>query len=142
MAELLVRVVDKVNTDDPLLDVKCLKRGDVVVVCEDGHPWGHEELANPDWRILHVPDMTVSEASAWLSPERRSHPSENEHMLRRRAFAIDLDHHALSEHRPFLQDHRRRNARHVVAAEAVRTAKHAKAKLEDPTIIGPPAGEL
>lgn len=96
MAELLVRVVDKVNPDF-YANTKCLKRGDVIAVCEDGWGWGVEELANPDWRILKIPDMTVAEASVFLAPERNRDPGQPSRTLQRRAFAIDLDHPAIDQ---------------------------------------------
>jgi hypothetical protein len=30
------------------------KAGDVVVACPDGHEWGREELANPEWRVVRA----------------------------------------------------------------------------------------
>lgn len=96
MAELLVRVVDKGEPEN----VRCTKRGDVIVVMPDGWMWGNAELADPHYRILRVPDMSVSEASALLAEEP---PSEQLHelllspyaseklRLHRRLFNIDID---------------------------------------------------
>ena len=56
MAELLIRVVDKVN-DSPAKNQLCFKAGDVLHVAADGWQWGTEELANPAWRILKLPGM-------------------------------------------------------------------------------------
>lgn len=89
MCEMLVRVVDKVG-DNPVLDAKCTKRGDVIAVCPDGWIWGREELKNPDWRIVKVPGVTVSEASGFLAPELSAGPVAVD-LLRRRAFRLDLD---------------------------------------------------
>lgn len=90
MAELLIRVVDKSN-DDPYLDVQCLKRGDVVVICEDGHEWSQAELTNPEWRILKVPGVTLVQAEAFLGPEVDEDPTQPSRVLQRRAFKVDLD---------------------------------------------------
>jgi hypothetical protein len=89
MAEFLVRVVDKVNSDI-YLDSKCLKAGDVVVVCPDGWGWGAEELINPDWRIVAIPAISVTQAQAFLGTELDIDPTKPSRMLRRRAFKIDL----------------------------------------------------
>lgn len=89
MAEFLVRVVDKVNSDI-YLDSKCLKAGDVVVVCPDGWLWSSEELTNPDWRIVAIPSVTVIQAQAFLAPELDTDPTRPSRLLRRRAFRIDL----------------------------------------------------
>lgn len=89
MAEFLVRVVDKVNSDI-YLDSKCLKAGDVVVVCPDGWAWGKEELTNPDWRIVAIPAVSVTQAQAFLAPELDTDPTRPSRLLRRRAFRIDL----------------------------------------------------
>lgn len=54
MAEILFFVEDKTN-DDKELNAQAYKRGDVVVVCPDGWPWGREELKDPRFRIVKVP---------------------------------------------------------------------------------------
>lgn len=90
MAELLVRVVDKVNSD-PYLDVHCTKRGDVIAVCPDGWRWGSGELNNPAWRIVKLPGVTVSQASVFLGPEIETDPTHPNRMRRNRAFKIDVD---------------------------------------------------
>lgn len=89
MAELLVRVVDKVNPNDPDLDLQCLKRGDVVAVGEDGWPWSGKELSNPDWKVMYFPGATVSAANSYLAPELPDGPDDTS-TKRRRAFAFNL----------------------------------------------------
>ena len=89
MAEFLVRVVDKVNPDSVYLDAKCLKRGDVVCVCEDGWKWSDLERKNPEWHIIQVPGMSVIEGSQFLA-EEPGDPQVNQ-MLQRRQFKIDVD---------------------------------------------------
>lgn len=63
MAELLVRVVDKVHPTDPDKNLQCTKKGDVIWICPDGWNWGREELANPEWRIMKMPG--VDPATLW-----------------------------------------------------------------------------
>ena len=84
---MLVQVVDKKNAD-PYVDVGCYKRGDVIVICPDGHPWSEAERTNPDWTILKVPGA-VDRHAGLLKGE----PGDPrlDRMLRRRAHSIDLD---------------------------------------------------
>lgn len=89
MAELLVRVVDKVN-EDFYLNCQCTKRGDVIVVQPDGWGWGLEELKNPDWRIIVMPELSLAEAEAMLAPELPVDPLNPSKTLQRRAFKFDL----------------------------------------------------
>lgn len=88
MAELLVRIVDKTN-DDPYLDVRCTKRGDVITVQPDGWAWGKEELANPEWRIVKIA-ASVAECLQFLSPELPQSATPDR-MIRKRAFKFDLE---------------------------------------------------
>lgn len=90
MSEWLVRVRDKVNPDK-FLNAQLLKRGDVVVVCPDGHGWSKEERFNPDWRILKFPDVSVEAAEVFLAPELEDDPKNPNLFLQRRAFKLDLD---------------------------------------------------
>lgn len=87
--ELLVRVVDKTNSD-PKLDRALTKRGDVIAVSADGHVWGTQEVSNPDWVILKLPDMTREQAESLLAPE---HPPDlnNRYVLRKRSQRINLN---------------------------------------------------
>lgn len=90
MAELLIFAQDQIG-DDIYKDTKRYKRGDVVVVCEDGWSWGTEELNNPLFRIIAIPSMSVSEASQFLAPELDVDPLNPSKTLKRRAFKFDVD---------------------------------------------------
>lgn len=90
MCEMLVRVVDKVNTD-PYLNAQCTKRGDVIAIQPDGWAWSHLELSSSQWRIIKVPGITVLEASAFLAPEVNIDPQNPSRVLQRRAFKLDVD---------------------------------------------------
>lgn len=57
MAELLVRIVDKTNPGDAILDRQLTKRGDVIHVAPDGWVWGDKEIANTEWRIFAMPGV-------------------------------------------------------------------------------------
>lgn len=67
MAELLVRVIDKIN-DDFYKNCQCTKRGDVIAVKPDGWLWSSEELRNPDWRIIKT-SSTVEECKSFLKSQ-------------------------------------------------------------------------
>lgn len=91
MAEMLVRVVDKVNPDDPRKDARLTKRGDVIVVQPDGWAWTATELAGDPWIVVKVPGVPESDLSAYLmeEPEDLARPK----LLQRRAFKFDIDAH-------------------------------------------------
>jgi hypothetical protein len=91
MSELLVRVIDKVNADDPYLDVQCTKRGDVIVAVPDGWEWGRAELADPQYRIVKLPLVPLAVGESFLGREFNTNPSAPSRMLQRRAFRLDVD---------------------------------------------------
>lgn len=103
MAELLVRTVDKVNPKDPEKDAQCLKRGEVVVIMPDGHPWSQRERNNPDWQLVQIPGMSVEDANIKFTQPPFVDPKiAGEEAMRnrkRRAIKIDLD--ALVAHAEF-----------------------------------------
>lgn len=122
MAELLVRVVDKRNLNDPYKDAQLTKRGDVIVVCPDGWAWSVKEQTNPEWRIVKLPQMTVSEASVYLAPEMNTDPHNPSRVLQARAFSLDVD--------------RLNPAPDRMSAVAVQALKVTKSKRIDPAVIG------
>ena len=91
MAELIIRVVDKVNPASVYRDVKCTKRGDVIAIQPDGWPWGSAELTDPAYRIVQVSGIDVEDLSAFLAPELDVDPGHPSRTLQRRGFKFDLD---------------------------------------------------
>lgn len=140
MAELLLRVVDKSNPDDPYKDVKLTKRGDVIVVMPDGWAWGAEELSNPQWRILKWPALSMSAASAFLSPEIDTAPQPvgDNPMLQRRGFSFDLDAAIIPAGlRTWLADDTRAAPFFTVPANiTLAMVRKKKSPRPDPTVIG------
>lgn len=137
MAELVVRVQDKVN-EDFYLDCQCTKRGDVIEVRPDGWAWSKLERSNPDWRIIRVP-MSVSEAQAFLAPELNTDPKNPSKTLQRRAFKIDLENQKLdAETLAVLADSKRDVPVYEtkLALADVRDLKQAKPAIEDPAVFG------
>lgn len=53
MAELLIKAIDATHGDAEKDRRGCYKRGDVVIVQDDGHEWGRKE-GLPKFVVLHV----------------------------------------------------------------------------------------
>jgi hypothetical protein len=87
MAELLVRIADKVPPEDRRY-LLFLRAGEVVVICRDGHPWSKAEQTNPAWKIVKLPKVSVEEASMMLG-ERKVVPESGKLPLRRE-FKLDM----------------------------------------------------
>jgi len=134
MCEILVLALDKVS-DDPYLDAKQYKRGDVVAIRPDGWLWGKQELVNPLFRIIKVPRVTVSQASAFLGPELDTDPTNPSKMLRLRAFKLDLE--GLPGVVANLEDPKRRNPlfKASMSPEKLLALKVEKVRLADPNIF-------
>lgn len=134
-----MRVVDKVNKDSIYLDCQCTKRGDVIVACEDGHVWGKDELANPDWRIFQIPALPLSQALAFCSPELPVDPLNPSKTLQKRAFKFNLDDPSFAlQFSTVLADSSRTTTKAQVALSdaAVAALKVAKPPIPDPAVIG------
>jgi hypothetical protein len=87
--QLLVRVKDKTNAD-PLLDVKCLKAGDVVAYKPaDSAWWTTRELTNPEWMLLNV-DISAELAESLVEPQPPPDLAKSYRMLKRRSISLDL----------------------------------------------------
>lgn len=94
MAELLIRVKDKRNQDDPIADRLCTKRGDVIVVCADGHPWSERERTSVDWRILMLPGIDPAYLADLVRPEIEDVQTAGvppTRTVRARMYALDLE---------------------------------------------------
>lgn len=118
MATLVVCAISKVN-DDPYMDAKCYKAGDVIDVLDDGASVGTVVALDPRFRTLRVADLSVSEARSLLAAERDTDPKHPSRMLQRRAFALDLS-----------------QLPSAPTAADIRAAKRPKPLLPDPAIIG------
>ncbi len=140
MAQLLIRVVNKVNADF-YLNTKCTKRGDVIVVQSDAWQWGSSELSNPDWRIIKHTELTVSEANAFLAAEVDTDPGSPSKTLQRRAFKLDVDAAVIPQTiKDWLADSTRAvpilDLTPLITLNGVRALKTAKAAIVDPNVIG------
>lgn len=89
MSEILIALADKHNPNDPAACAMCHKRGDGIHVAPDGHAWSERERTHEGWRILVLPLVSESAASALLAPGRVSPGSGK--LPTRAAFFLDLD---------------------------------------------------
>lgn len=65
--ELLIKLSDNTHSD-PAKDLRCWKRGDVVMAMPDGHQWGAEE-GPPKFCVLKMPGVSVDKAQSFLAPD-------------------------------------------------------------------------
>lgn len=138
MAELLLRVHDKVNTEDFYANCKCTKRGDVIVAMPDGWNWGAKELTLPFYRVLKIPALSVGEAETLIAPELEIDPVNPSLTLQRRAFGLDIDRPGLpAEMVAYLADDTRIAATFTVTLPLaqIRVLKTVKARIPDPAIL-------
>lgn len=68
MARLLVKATDNTHPD-PVKDLRCYKRGDVVVVMPDGHEWGKEE-GPPKFFTVDIPGAAPEKFSSLIQEKR------------------------------------------------------------------------
>lgn len=91
MAEILIKAVDAAHADPEKDKQGCYKRGDPVVVMDDGHEWGKEERL-PKFVVVKIPGLSVAKAKKYIQPILGIPDAEGERpMIRRRLFRILLD---------------------------------------------------
>jgi hypothetical protein len=83
MCEVALVVVDKTN-DDFYKNCMCYKSGDIIEVVADGWPWGTQDLANPNWRIIKFPGVDPIAFKPFLSPQAPADPQNPSKTLLRR----------------------------------------------------------
>lgn len=99
MCEILICVKDRSNSGNLVWDSKMPKQGDVVTVQADGWAWGTAELGqtvqgnpngnHPFFRVVKLPNVTVSQASVMMAPEVDVDPQKPSPYLQYRAFFLD-----------------------------------------------------
>lgn len=145
MAELLIQVVDHSNPDNPYLDARLTKRGDVIYVAPDGWPWGDEETSQELFRIVKVPDAAVSDLEGLTMKE----PGDlyRRRTLQPRLFKLDLDALPQAVKTKLGKARKKRGARAkddllddldglTVTKAQVNAIKVQKSSIPDPNIIG------
>jgi hypothetical protein len=86
MAEFLVKAADAAHAD-PVKDARgCYKRGDMVVVMPDGHPWGREE-GLPKFVVVKIPGLDAGVARRFVESEIDA----NGEVTRRRLWGLLVD---------------------------------------------------
>lgn len=132
--ELLVRIRNK-TSPDVYQNCRLTKRGDVIAVRPDGHPWGKRELSNPDWRIIRVP-ISLAEAGALIDKEP-GNPRTNR-MLQRRSFYLNVDWSELPAGvKSWILDDTRQEPIRQFTAAAIRSIVAQRTALTDPNVLGP-----
>ena len=135
MAELLIMARDKDAHPDPYVDVRRLKRGDVLCVKPDGWRWSPRELSNPAWRIVRVAGLPDSIAQTFLNPERGDPLVDR--MLRQREAEFDLGHADIPAGvRAKLADDSRATPVVVLSSVVGRRLRKQRERLQDPAVIG------
>jgi len=137
MAEILIRVKDKINKDDFYLNLQCTKRGDVIAVCPNNHEWGSEELRSPDWRILRFPAIPEEKFHQFLSAEIDIDITQPSKTLQRRQIKFDLD--TLDKiHSDFIADDSRKDSIFISNFTELDVASKqiVKPPIPDPVIVG------
>ena len=89
MAEFLIRARDGATTGDATRDARDVyRRGDVVVIAPDGHPWGREEhpatATGRPFVIVKVPGLTVEQARRFAALDTITDPVTGRPVMRRR----------------------------------------------------------
>lgn len=141
MAELLIRVADKINTDDFYRNCQCTKRGDVIVASPDGWPWGKDELVLTFYRILKIPVLPLAEAQAFCAPEVDVDPLHPSRTLQKRMFRLDIDNAIIpAALKAYLQDDSRTSPSFTVnlTLTQIRSLKLVRPPITDPAVFGSP----
>ncbi len=140
MAEILIRVTDKINTDDFYADCQCTKRGDVVVSSPDGWGWGREELSLPFYRIIKLPTLKQDVTDAMIMPEIDVDPLNPSKTLQKRGFKLNIDDPSISPKlQAYLADDKRQSQFFVADdndTNTLTTLKVAKPPIADPAVFG------
>jgi len=117
-----------------------LERGDCVVAVENNWPWSQEELTAPQWRIVKIPDMSLSEAQSLLVPDLGN--PDYGYLPQRRKFTIDEALITLPETQAFIADDTRTQPSMTFAADQLRGVIKERPPLQDPAYVGPTPPEI
>jgi len=105
MAELLVKAVDFTHPDPDTDKAASYKRGDVVVIGEDGSPWSALEILAPNaggkFFIVELPGTSVAQILAMTKSETQTVPVPSgtedalgsptmDEIITRRAWGLDI----------------------------------------------------
>lgn len=85
MAEILIRAVDNDGSGPGVY-----KRGDPVVLVEDGYTWGPGENPSKDFYLLKIPGEPAAILERYLRPVLSNVHIPSDVMLKRRGYKVDL----------------------------------------------------
>ncbi len=88
--EILVKAIDHTHIDPDKDRRGAYKRGDPVVVMEDGHEWGLKERP-PKFFVVKIPGLAVEAAKKYIESEMDLSDPENPVVYRRRLFGLPVD---------------------------------------------------
>ena len=146
MAEMLVRVVDKINGDF-YLNCQCTKRADVIVVQADNWNWGRMELTDPHYRIVRILGYPLTAAQTYTVPEMPTDPNNPSKTLQKRQYYLDLAHTIWPANFAawLADDSRSQPILQVVFANVIQTMgvlKVTKPPIQDPAVFGSPSNVI
>lgn len=97
MAEILIKARNATNPDPEVDRQGCYKRGDPVVVREDGHVWGAKE-GLPNFVVVKIPGVAAAKIEALLEAQTEDdagNPLQDEtglpRVFRRRRWRVLVD---------------------------------------------------
>lgn len=145
MAELYVRIVDKIHKD---FYINCMasKRGDVISILPDGAQWGTEDLRHTDYRIIKFPGIKPDLLDGFLAEELETDLKNPSKTLQFRGWKFDLDTVALDkqENDIYLKDDKRQGDSITLnySLDQVLALQIKKQPIQDPHIFGDPGNEF
>lgn len=88
--ELLIAIVSQGTSPVAALDCQLFKAGDVIHYHADGGDWGSSEIANSNWRIVRVPNLSTIQADALIASELPTDPHNPSPTLQKRGMTVNL----------------------------------------------------
>lgn len=137
MAQMLLTVVGQYNPDDPYMDARLPKPGDILAIQTDDAEWGQFELTHPEWRIIVLPSHTAESLQYLLEDEKPTSPGQK--MVQYRAFYLNLSAPQLPANlKAYLADNTRAQPKFVVTSgeQAIINVLQQKSQRPDPNVIG------
>lgn len=137
MAQLLLTVVGQYNNDDPYMDARLPKPGDILAIQPDDAEWGQFELSHSEWRIIKLPSHTAASLQYLLEDVKPTSPGQK--MVQYRAFYLNISAPQLSsELKAYLADNTRSVPIFTVTSgeQAIINVLQQKSQRPDPNVIG------
>ena len=91
MAEILIMNRDNTHQDPTKNETSCWKKGDIVFIADDNHPWGKEELNEEIFKIIKIPGSITAMIRMFRQPWITQKDTADEMLLRRSLWRYDFD---------------------------------------------------